>query len=335
MSDTVTVTLAQAREAAVRTLKGIGWDEEDAETQADIMLYAERHGNNQGLIKLFDPTQMAPAPGCGKPRLSRSGPVSAVVDGQQSPGMLALNEAVAVAAEKARAQGVGIVGVNNTSTSSGMLAYYGASLAEQGLVCIIIATSPELVSMVPGAAKKFGTNPICFGIPREGGKPLVFDMSTSAVAFFGVMEAKAKGQQLAEGVACHADGTPTTDPDAILSQGASILPFGGHKGAALSLMAELLGSVLPGAAVLGMGPSKEAAKNWGHTVIAFDPQLLTDSFAAKVDAVLVDVKASGKHIRLPGEKSSSIAAAVAREQALTLPRSLWESLQRSSGKSKL
>jgi hypothetical protein len=31
--------------------------------QADIMVYAETAGNNQGLVKLFDPSQMAPAAG--------------------------------------------------------------------------------------------------------------------------------------------------------------------------------------------------------------------------------------------------------------------------------
>jgi LDH2 family malate/lactate/ureidoglycolate dehydrogenase len=70
-----------------------------------------------------------------------------------------------------------------------MLAYYGDSIAKQGLVGIIIATSPELVTIKPGARGVFGTNPICFAVPREkGNPPFVFDMSTSGVAFFGAME---------------------------------------------------------------------------------------------------------------------------------------------------
>ena len=158
-------------------------------------------------------------------------------------------------------------------------------------------------------------------------------MSTSAVAFFGVMEAKAKGARLPPGVACLADGTPTTDPDDVLSRGASILPFGGHKGAALSLTAELLGSVLPGGAVLGAGVSKGEAKNWGHTVIAINPSLLVDDFAAKVSTVLGAVKASarpGAAIRLPAERSNALAAEAERTQKLVLPKSLWQSLQTNS-----
>ena len=44
-----------------------------------------------------------------------------------------------------------------------------------------------------------------------------------------VLKARAKGEQLQEGVACHADGTMTTDPKVVLEQGGFIIPFGGHK----------------------------------------------------------------------------------------------------------
>ena len=154
------------------------------------MMYAERHGNNQGLIKLFDPAQMAPKEGSGKPEVERDNKLSAVVNGKQAPGMLALSKAIELAQHRAKAHGMAIIGVNNTSTSSGMLAYYGARLASSGLVSIIVATSPESVAAQPGGAKVFGTNPMCFSFPRPAPHaPLVFDMATSAVAFFGVMEA--------------------------------------------------------------------------------------------------------------------------------------------------
>ena len=200
-SESVEVSLSQARAAAVGVLRGVGWEAAEAEIQADIMLYAECHGNNQGLVKLFDPAQMAPAPGAGSPAVERETPLSAVVNGNQAPGMLALSTAIDVAAAKASSGGgLALVGCRNTSTSSGMLAYFGTRLAKAGLISIIIATSPRGVSMVPGAAKVFGTNPICFSFPRGGEEaPLVFDMSTSAVAFFGVMEAKAKGARLPPG----------------------------------------------------------------------------------------------------------------------------------------
>ena len=55
--------IATAHETAVRVLTGLGWDAQAANVQADIMLFAELHGNNQGLVKLLDPSQMAPQAG--------------------------------------------------------------------------------------------------------------------------------------------------------------------------------------------------------------------------------------------------------------------------------
>ena len=105
------------------------------------------------------------------PAVERAGPVSARVNGNQAPGMMALNLAVDTAIDQANnGLGVSVVGVSNTSTSSGMLAYYGEKLATAGLVGVIVATSPEGVAVRAGAAPVFGTNPMCFAFPRPAVK---------------------------------------------------------------------------------------------------------------------------------------------------------------------
>ena len=91
---------------------------------------------------------------------------AAVVNGKQSPGMLSLVTAVDLAVKKS-AGGVASVSVYNTSTSSGQLAYYGARAAKAGRIVIITANSPEFVAAKAGAAKTFGTNPLCFACPVE------------------------------------------------------------------------------------------------------------------------------------------------------------------------
>jgi LDH2 family malate/lactate/ureidoglycolate dehydrogenase len=129
----------------------------------------------------------------------------------------------------------------------------------------------------------------------------------------------------------------------VLDRGGSILPFGGaqdgHKGAGLSLAAELLGSVLAGGAVLGQVESKAAAGNWGHLVIALSPALLQltpadgadpAAYARKVESVLGKVRASGVGIRLPGDGSNRQAAANEEAGVLKLPDALWASLQKHS-----
>jgi LDH2 family malate/lactate/ureidoglycolate dehydrogenase len=154
----------------------------------------------------------------------------------------------------------------------------------------------------------------------------VFDMATSAIALFGVLSAKAKGEPLPEGVAYGPDGGFTRDPTQALENG--FATFGGHKGAGLALMVELLAGVLPGAAVLGQCESKKASKNWGHILIAIQPESLVDDFPGKAESVLAAVKASGAEgkIRLPGESSARIAAERASAGTLPLPAKIWETI---------
>lgn len=117
---TVDVSLTEALAKTAAALKQIGWDDEAAQVQAEIMVAAETCGNNQGLVKMFKPQLMAPASGAEAPVLERETSNSAIVNGRQAPGMLALVKAVDTAIGKAKG-GVASVGVYNTSTSSGQV----------------------------------------------------------------------------------------------------------------------------------------------------------------------------------------------------------------------
>ena len=64
-ADTVTVSVHEAQSTTAQALRMIGWDDEAADVQAEIMTAAELCGNNQGLVKMFNPSLMAPAPGAG------------------------------------------------------------------------------------------------------------------------------------------------------------------------------------------------------------------------------------------------------------------------------
>ena len=250
--EVVRVSHAEALEKTTAALKAVGWDDEGARVQASIMVSSEACGNNQGLVKMFKPELMAPAPGAGKPVVERETASSAVIKGNQSPGMLALTKAVDLACAKAKG-GVASVGVYDTSTSSGQLAFYGARAAEKGRIVIITANSPEFVAAKAGAKASFGTNPLCFACPVEGRSPFVFDMSTAAIALFGVLTCKAKGQPLPQNSAYDANGNWTRKVEDIHigGGGGAIANFGGHKGTGLALMVELLCAALAGGAVLG------------------------------------------------------------------------------------
>lgn len=149
-------------------------------------------------------------------------------------------------------------------------------------------------------------------------------MATSAIALFGVLSSKAKGEPLPPQVAYDNQGNWTTDANKVLDGGA-IATFGGHKGAGLSLCVELLAGALSGSAVLGM-VEKKTAKSWGHTIIAINPRHLVDDFETKSAAVIEAVKASGDNVRIPGERSMKTAQERRKAGVMPIPRKIWESI---------
>lgn len=203
-------------------------------------------------------------------------------------------------------------------------------MARQGCIGIALANSPEFVSAAAGAKSVFGTNPMAVGIPQAGSEyPFTFDMATSAIALFGVLSAKAKGEPLPTNVAYDAKGNWTTDASTALD-GGSIATFGGHKGAGLALCIELLAGALSGGAVLGQVPSKKEAKSWGHTMIAIQPDALVDDFEGKAASIIATVKASGDSVRIPGERSAITAQKRTAAGIMPIPTKIWESIVNTS-----
>jgi len=326
------VSISEAQSTTALALKKIGWDDDDANVQAEIMTAAEVCGNNQGLVKMYQPALMAPSPNASKPTVERDTASSAVVNANQSPGMVAAVMAADLAVSKVTDDDskskptIAIVSAYNTSTSSGQLGHYVERMAKRGVIGIALANSPEFVSAAPGGDPVFGTNPLAVGIPRGSNvAPFTFDMATSAIALFGVLTAKSKGEPLPEHVAYRKDGSMTTDASEVM-EGGAIATFGGHKGAGLSLVVELLAGALSGGAVLGEVESKKAAKSWGHTMIAINPNMLVDDFERKSASVIDAVRASGDSIRIPGERSAKIAAERMKKGTLPIPEKIWESI---------
>lgn len=166
----------------------------------------------------------------------------------------ALAAARALLVEKARSAGIAVLAIRN--------AHHFAALwpdvepfAYEGLVALSVVNS--MTCVVPHGADRplFGTNPIAFAAPRADGEPIVFDLATSAIAHGDVQIAARKGERLPEGMGVDSLGQPTQDPKAIL-EGGALLPFGGHKGSALSMMVELLAAALTG----GIFPSSSIGR---------------------------------------------------------------------------
>lgn len=83
--------------------------------------------------------------------------LSAMINGNQDAGMLALMAAVETATTKCREHGFGLAGTRNTPSSTGALGYYAQKVAEQGFIAVVLAQSPEFVA--PHGAKQVSCNP--------------------------------------------------------------------------------------------------------------------------------------------------------------------------------
>ena len=194
-----------------------------------------------------------------------------------------------------------------------------------GFVC---SGSMELMAMHGSYEAFFGTNPLAIGIPAAG-KPIVFDMATAAIAWYGIHLAQAQGKSIPEGVAYDSGGVITTDPAAALA--GAIKAFGGYKGAALALIIETLTRPLVGAIRDDAGKKRD----WGNLVFAIDPELLAEdlaSFRAGVSDLLARVKALKRlpgvdEILIPGERGDRVFERVMAAGEIELDDEIWLDLQ--------
>jgi L-2-hydroxycarboxylate dehydrogenase (NAD+) len=287
------VQLTELVQAVEQALIYYGYDEKERNQISEILLYAQLRGNNQGIAKLIG-NGMPKNPDAGTITVIRETPLSALIDGAQNAGMIVHAKATDLAVAKAKSAGFGIVGTRNTSTSTGAIGYYARKIADADCIGITFAGSPETVTMHGSYAPLFGTNPMAIGIPTSN-TPIVFDMATSAMAFYGLVEAQAAKRAIPNDVAYDADGNVTEDPGAAMD--GAILPFDrGYKGAGLSMIIEILTGPLVMAAFTGAGDSWT---NWGNLVMAINPTLLVDLDQFKSDASILAKRVKNAK-RLPG-----------------------------------
>ena len=326
-SNRVHLSVAEAQALGERALRGIGYDAEDARIIADHVIDAALCGYEySGLAKILNlPEHRRFALPRRKMSLMHETAVSALYDGGNNNGMVAMYHAANAAIAKAAAHGISVIGVTN-SWMSGRSAYYVEMIANANLVAIHTAASGPHVAPPGGAKAVLGTNPIAFALPSADG-PLVLDIGTSA--FMGTeLQLRARlGQELPDGVALDPDGKPTRD--AAAAQRGALLPFAGYKGFGLGLIVQAFG-LLGGAALL---PGNDD----GYVFIAFRPDLLVplDDLKRELQALIARVKAVPllpgiAEIRIPGEQSARNRRRLAQE-GLEIDRLVHDRLQALAG----
>lgn len=162
-------------------------------------------------------------------------------DGNMGTGMLNASFCMSRAIGLAKEYGIGCVAVKNTNhwMRGGT---YGWQAAEAGVIGICFTNT--IANMPPwgGIDPRLGNNPLIIAVPRKDGH-VVLDMAISQYSFGKLNLYKSKNEQLPLPGGYDSKGNLTTDPGAII-ESTRPLPIGFWKGSGLSLVLDLLATVL-------------------------------------------------------------------------------------------
>jgi LDH2 family malate/lactate/ureidoglycolate dehydrogenase len=251
-----------------------GMPETDARLVADTLVQADLWGHqSHGVLRLgwyFDRVRNKVMNPVTKPEFVVDAGAMALIDGHDGVGHVLTVLAAKEAVKRAKAHGIGTVGVRN-SNHFGTCMYYTLMGAREG--CVMFLTTNGGPAMAPwgGRKKIVGTNPWSVAAPVGSRAPFVVDMAATGVARGKIYLARNKGLPIPLGWAINAAGEPTTDPQEAID--GIILPMAEHKGYAIAAMVDVLSGVLTGSGFLSAvhSPYKTAEKsNCGHLMIALD-----------------------------------------------------------------
>ena len=250
----------------------------------------------------------------------------ALIDGKSLFGQYIAYEAMMLAIKKAKETGIAAVGTFNAN-HFGVTGYYSDLAIRNDVIGIVTCNTEPGVAPLGGKKAILGTNPVAIGIPSE--TYIAVDMATSVSARGKLLEAKRKGEEIPPNTAIDKDGNPTTDPEAALE--GTILPFGGVKGYALSLMIEIMCGPLVNAAfgtkVTGTAGDYKENCNKGDLFIAIDPSKFVsmDAFKEQVEEFVTEIRESGNTF-IPGDLEVK-RIAENEEKGLEIDEKLYETLK--------
>ncbi|MEM1346433.1 MAG: Ldh family oxidoreductase, partial [Pseudomonadota bacterium] len=229
--------------------------------------------------------------------------------------------------EAARAQGMAALGIRRC-VHFAVLWQEVEVLADAGLVAFAFTSSPPYVAPAGGRRAVFGTNPMAFAWPRPGKPPMVFDQASAAMARGDLQLHAREGRPVPLGVGVDAQGAPSTESRAILDGGAQ-LPFGGHKGAAIALMVDLLaGPLIDEVTSLESGTSASAGgpQPGGELLLALDPVALGGASGPARAEALFSALEGEPGVRLPGTRRLTERARTQAE-GIAVPHALLAEIE--------
>jgi 3-dehydro-L-gulonate 2-dehydrogenase len=250
-------------------------------------------------------------------------------DGQLGVGVLnamqCTDRAIAIASEF----GMGCVALSNTNHWMRGGAY-GWQAAKKGFLFIGWTNTNSNMPAWGAVDSRLGNNPLIIAVPYQK-EAIVLDMAMSQYSYGALEFSKLKNEKLPVPGGFDTDGNLSDNPSAILDSRRT-LPVGYWKGAGLSLLLDILATILSGGLSTVEISKQDAEYNISQVYIAIKLTDLKSSGAipALVEQIIDDYHKSVpikglKKVRYPGEQVLRIRAEN-EEHGIPVLEKVWEEI---------
>lgn len=249
-------------------------------------------------------------------------------DGNLGPGNLNAEFAMDRAIKLSREFGIGCVALAQTNhwMRGGN---FGWQAVEAGCIGICFTNTKPNMPAWGGSEPKLGNNPLVIAIPRKSGH-IVLDMAMSQFSYGKMNTFLRADKEMPYEAGFDQEGKLSKSPAEIIEHELA-LPIGLWKGAGLSLVLDMLATILSGGqATNEVGQSGEEY-GLSQVFICLDPKGLgMDTWSdEKLDGIIEDLTSSstflGNKVRFPGEKIPEIRKEN-MEKGIPVDEQVWEKI---------
>jgi 3-dehydro-L-gulonate 2-dehydrogenase len=227
-------------------------------------------------------------------------------DGQLGPGPLNARFCADRAMHLASKNGIGCVAIANTNhwMRGGT---YGWQAAKKGFVFLGWTNTEANMPAWGAKESRLGNNPLVFAVPF-GSEAIVLDFAMTQFSYGKMEAAQLEGKSLPYPGGFDEKGKLTNQPEEIL-ESRRALPIGYWKGAGLSLLLDILATVLSAGRSTKELSELEAEYGVSQVFIAFSLEKLSNSLSihTTINEIVSNFKSaeadeSGGEIRYPGDR---------------------------------
>ncbi len=298
MGGTIVIGQNQLKNFIKHVLSKLGVPENHGEDTAARLVTAHLRGFDthglpclDGYVECLEQGRMNPSPALNTESKSIW---ASQVDGDNGLGQVAGTKAMNLCLKSADDFGIGCAVVKR-SNHFGAASAYSLMALEHDCIGIVTSNASAVTAPFGAAEPLMGTNPLSVAIPAGKLAPFVIDMATSEGARKKIRKALDEGKTIPQGWALDESGNPTTDPQAALK--GVMLPFGGMKGSAITILTDILSGVFSGAnfggKVLSVFANQKQESGNGNFMLAIkiDSFMPAQEFKSRMDEELIRIMA--------------------------------------------